>query len=87
MPTPKIQVKPCRILIQPSNETSSFATETKKYDRHAIGTVQGVYIGCSMKPGDQVIYDDSNAIEFSMNGVSYEIVNVEDIAAFIQEVE
>jgi co-chaperonin GroES (HSP10) len=40
-----------------------------------------------MKPGDQVIYDDSNAIEFSMNGVSYEIVNVEDIAAFIQEVE
>lgn len=85
MPTPKIKLKPCKILIQPTADTSSFSTEVKKYDRKSVGIVCGVYDFCSIKPGEKVIYDDSKAIDFSIDGTSYQIVNVDDIAAFIEE--
>lgn len=83
----KIELKPNKILIQPSTEaTSSFSTEQKKYERKAVAIVKGVsnYIS-QIKEGDKVIYDDSKSIDFTLDGVSLSIISPEDIVAYIKE--
>ena len=86
-----IELKPNKILIQPSTEaTSSFSTETKKYDRKALAIVKGIGGGigievCKVKVGDKVIYDDSHSIDFTIDGVSLSIIRPEDIVATIKE--
>ena len=82
-----IELKPNRILIQPSTEaTSSFSTEQRKYDRKSVAIVKAVsnYVA-KIKAGDKVIYDDSRSIDFTIDGVSLSIINPEDIVAFIKE--
>ena len=86
-----IELKPNKILIQPSTEaTSSFSTETKKYDRKALAIVKGIGKGigtelCEVEVGDKVIYDDSHSIDFTIDGVSLSIIRPEDIVATIEE--
>jgi co-chaperonin GroES (HSP10) len=83
----KIELKPNKILIQPSTEaTSSFSTEQKKYDRKAVAIVKGVsnYVS-QIKEGDKVIYDDSKSIDFTLDGISLSIISPEDIVAYIKE--
>lgn len=82
-----IELKPGRILIQPTTEaTSSFSTETKKYERKSVAVVKAVspYIA-DIKEGTKVIYDDSHSIDFTLDGVSLSVVRPEDIVAFIKE--
>lgn len=82
-----IELKPGRILIQPTTEaTSSFSTETKKYERKSVAVVKAVspYIA-DIKEGTRVIYDDSHSIDFTLDGVSLSVVRPEDIVAFIKE--
>lgn len=83
----KIELKPNKILIQPSTEaTSSFSTEQKKYERKAVAIVKGVsnYVS-QIKEGDKVIYDDSKSIDFTLDGISLSIIGPEDIVAYIKE--
>lgn len=84
-----IELKPNKILVQPSTEaTSSFSIETKKYDRKSVGVIRGVGLGVSpseTKVGDKVIYDDSNSIDFGLDGASLSIIRPEDIVACIKE--
>ena len=82
-----IELKPNRILVQPTAEaTSSFSTEKKKYERSAVAIVKSVsnYIA-KIKPGDKVIYDDTKSIDFVLDGVALSIITSEDIVAFIRE--
>lgn len=82
-----IELKPNKILIQPSTEaTSSFSMETKKYERKAVAVVKAVspYVA-ELKEGTKVIYDDSHSIDFSLDGVSLSIIKPEDIVAYIKE--
>ena len=82
-----IELKPGRILIQPTTEaTSSFSTETKKYERKSVAVVKAVspYIA-DIKEGTKVIYDDSHSIDFTLDGVSLSVIRPEDIVAFIKE--
>ena len=82
-----IELKPGRILIQPTTEaTSSFYTETKKYERKSVAVVKAVspYIA-DIKEGTKVIYDDSHSIDFTLDGVSLSVIRPEDIVAFIKE--
>lgn len=82
-----IELKPNKILIQPSQEaTSSFSTESKKYERKSVAVVKAVsnYIA-QIKAGDKVIYDDSHSIDFTIDGVSLSIIRPEDIVAYIKE--
>ena len=86
----KIELKPEKILIQPTTEaSSSFSTEQKKYDRKAIGVVKGIsnkgrMSGYDFSVGDKVIYDDKDSIDFSIDGVSLAIVDEYDIVAKIK---
>lgn len=83
----KIELKPNKILIQPSTEaTSSFSTEQKKYERKAVAIVKGVsnYVS-QIKEGDKVIYDDSKSIDFTLDGIYLSIISPEDIVAYIKE--
>lgn len=83
----KIELKPNKILIQPSTEaTSSFSTEQKKYERKSVAIVKGVsnYVS-QIKEGDKVIYDDSKSIDFTLDGISLSIISPEDIVAYIKE--
>lgn len=85
-----IELKPNKILIQPTQEaSSSFSTETKKYDRKALAIVKGIGEGlrtelCDVEVGDKVIYDDSYSIDFAIDGISLSIVKPEDIVATIR---
>ena len=82
-----IELKPNKILIQPSQEaTSSFSTESKKYERKSVAVVKSVsnYVA-QIKAGDKVIYDDSHSIDFTLDGVSLSIIRPEDIVAYIKE--
>ncbi len=82
-----IELKPNKILIQPTQEaTSSFSTEQRKYDRKAIAVVKQVsnYVA-GIKEGDKVIYDDSNSIDFRLEGVEYSIITQDEIVAYIKE--
>ena len=87
----KIELKPEKILIQPTTEaSSSFSTEQKKYDRRAIGVIKGIskkgrLSGYDFGVGDKVIYDDSDSIDFTLDGVALTIVDEFDIVATIKE--
>ena len=86
-----IQLKPEKVLIQPTTEaTSSFSTEQKKYDRKAVWIVKGIskkgrLSGYDFGIGDKVIYDDSDSIDFTLDGVSLSIIDEYDIVAIIKE--
>lgn len=82
------------ILIQPTQDaTSSFSTETKKYDRKAIGIIKGIADTGIIPPanqkafheGDKVIFDDSNSIDFTIDGVALSIIYPTAIVAIIKE--
>ena len=82
------------ILIQPTQEaTSSFSTETKRYDRKAIGIIKGISDTDIFPPvnqiafheGDKVIFDDSNSIDFTIDGVALSIIYPTAIVAIIKE--
>lgn len=82
-----IELKPNKILIQPSIEaTSSFSIEQKKYDRKSVAVVKAVsnYVA-QIKEGDKIIYNDSNSIDFTIDGVSLSIIEPQDIVAYIKE--
>lgn len=82
-----IELKPNKILVQPSTEaTSSFSTEQKRYERKSVAVVKAVsnYVA-QLKEGDKVIYDDSHSIDFSIDGVELSIIRPEDIVATIKE--
>ena len=86
----KIELKPEKILIQPTQEaSSSFSTESKKYDRKAIGVIKGLpkngrLSGYNYKVGDKVIFDDSDSIDFTIDGVSLSVIDEYDIVATIK---
>lgn len=84
-----IELKPNKILVQPSTvATSSFSVETKKYDRKSVGVIKGVGLGVTpseTKIGDKIIYDDSHSIDFNLEGEGYSIIGPEDIVAYIKE--
>jgi co-chaperonin GroES (HSP10) len=82
------------ILIQPTQEaTSSFSTETKKYDRKAIGIIKGISDAdifpltnqIAFHEGDKVIFDDSQSIDFTIDGVALSIIYPTAIVAIIKE--
>ena len=87
------------ILVQPTQEaTSSFSTESKKYDRKSIGIIKVVSdepIFPSLVPespapssfhkGDKIIFDDSNSIDFTIDGVALSIIYPTAIVAIIKE--
>lgn len=80
-----IELKPEKILIQPTQEaSSSFSTESKKYDRKAIGVVKNTSKNSSYEVGDKIIFDDSDSIDFTIDGVSLSIVDEYDIVAKIK---
>lgn len=85
-----IELKPNKILVQPTQEaSSSFSTETKKYDRKALAIVKGIGEGlkielCEVEVGDKVIYDDSHSIDFTIEGIFLSIIKPEDIVATIR---
>ena len=86
-----IQLKQEKVLIQPTTEaTSSFSTEQKKYDRKAVGIVKGIskkgrLSGYDFGIGDKVIYNDSDSIDFTLDGVGLSIIDEYDIVAIIKE--
>lgn len=83
----RIELKPNKILLQPTPEaSSSFSTERKRYDRKSIGIVKGVsnYIS-NLKEGDKVVFNDTNSIDFELEGEGYSIIGPEDIVAYIKE--
>lgn len=82
-----IELKPNKILIQPIQEaSSSFSTETKKYDRKAVAVVKGVSnYTANLKVGQKVIFDDSHSIDFTLDGVALSIIGPEEIVAYIKE--
>lgn len=85
-----IELKPDKILVQPTQEaSSSFSTESKKYDRKSVGIVKGLpkrgrVSGYDFSIGDKVIYDDSDSIDFTIDGVALSIVDEYDIVAKIK---
>ena len=81
----KIELKPEKILIQPTQEaSSSFSTETKKYDRKTIGVVKNTSKHSSYEIGDKVIFNDSDSIDFTIDGIALSIVDEYDIVAVIK---
>lgn len=85
-----IELKPEKILIQPTKEaSSSFSTESKKYDRKAIGVVKGIskqgrLSGYDFNVGDKVIFNDEDSIDFTIDGVALSIIDAYDIVAKIR---
>lgn len=80
-----IELKPEKILVQPTQEaSSSFSTESKKYDRKSIGVVKNISRNSSYEIGEKVIYDDSDSIDFTIDGVALSIVDEYDIVATIK---
>lgn len=81
-----IKLEPDKLLIQPTKDvTSSFSTESRKYDRNAVGIVKGTADNVSGYLGNRVIYDDKNSIDFSLDGVLLAIIDYKDIVAEIKE--
>lgn len=89
----KIELKPNKILVQPTQEaSSSFSTESKKYDRKAIGVVKGLskedrFSGHDYIIGDKVIFNDEDSIDFTIDGVALSIIDEYDIVAKIKKGE
>ena len=85
----KIELKPNKILVQPTPEaSSSFSTERKRYDRKSVGVIKGIGLGVSPSEtniGDKIIYNDTNSIDFELEGDGYSIIGPEDIVAYIKE--
>lgn len=81
-----IELKPEKILVQPTQEaSSSFSTETKKYDRKAVGVIKGIPKSeHNYSIGDKIIFDDSDSIDFTIDGVTLSIVDEFDIVAKIK---
>lgn len=81
-----IELKPDKILVQPTQEaSSSFSTETKKYDRKAVGVIKGIPKSeYHYKVGDKIVFDDSDSIDFTIDGVALSIVDEFDIVAKIK---
>lgn len=85
-----IELKPDKILVQPTPEaSSSFSTETKKYDRKAVGVIKGMpkngrLSAYDYKIGDKIIFDDKDSIDFTIDGVALSIVDEYDIVAKIK---
>lgn len=85
-----IELKPEKILVQPTQEaSSSFSTETKKYDRKAVGVIKGIpkngrVSAYDYKIGDKIIFDDKDSIDFTIDGVALSIVDEYDIVAKIK---
>lgn len=85
-----IELKPEKILVQPTQEaSSSFSTEDKKYDRKAIGVIKGIpkngrLSEYNYKVEDKIIFDDSSSIDFTIDGVALSIVDEFDIVAKIK---
>lgn len=77
---------PGKFLVQPTSEnSSSFSTETKKYDRKAIGIIKNADGGMMNRYiGRTVVYDDSHSVDFSIDGVALSIINESDVVAYIK---
>lgn len=92
--TTEIQPTRFKILIQPeASSASSFSTDSKKYDRRSIAVIKSIGSDLSeldickdIKVGDRIVYDDSNSIDFNLNGVLLSLIDPEDIAARIKEI-
>jgi co-chaperonin GroES (HSP10) len=83
-----IDLRTNKILVQPSTEaTSSFSTESKKYDRKSVGIVKGLPEGANgrIHLGDKIIFDDSKSIDFTIDGVSLTIIDATEVVAIIKE--
>lgn len=82
----QIKLKPKEVLLQPTKDSSAFNTDHKKYERNSVAVVKGIakYVE-DLKVGTKVIYDDSNAIDFSIDGISLSIINSDAIVATIEE--
>ena len=80
-----IKLRTNKILVQPeANTSSSFSTESRRYDRKSIAYVRGIGDGIEgLEEGDKVVYDDS--IDFTIDGVSLSIITPSDIAAKIEK--
>ena len=66
----RVEIDACRAIVQPLKGSDVVRTEAK-YDRHGIGKVlkigdAGGYRDIKIYPGDIVIYNDSNAVDFPM---------------------
>lgn len=89
----KIELKPNKILVQPTQEaSSSFSTESKKYDRKAIGVIKGLskedrFLGHDYIIGDTVIFNDEDSIDFTIDGVALSIIDEYDVVAKIKKGE
>lgn len=75
-----------KFLVQPTSEnSSSFSTETKKYDRKAVGIIRNADGGMMNKEiGKTVVYDDSHSVDFSIDGIALSIIDEEDVVAYIK---
>lgn len=75
-----------KILIQPTTEnSSSFSTEVKKYDRKAIGVIKNA--SPDLDPsliGKTIVYDDSHSVDFAIDGVQLSIIDVLSVVAYIK---
>lgn len=78
-----------KILISPLREaSSSFSTESKKYERISIGIVlESGGRAIEEVAGSTVIFDDSHSVDFTLDGKQFMIINSEDIVAVIGEEE
>lgn len=87
----KIELKPNKILVQPTQEaSSSFSTESKKYERKAIGVVKGIpkqdrISAYDFNIGDTVIFNDEDSIDFTIDGVAFSIIDGYNIVAKIKK--
>ncbi len=85
-----IELKSGKMLIQPTQEaSSSFSTESKKYDRKAIGVIKGVckdddFSEYDFHIGDKVIFNDEDSIDFTIDGTSLSVIDEYDIVAIIR---
>ena len=82
----QIKLRPKEVLLQPIKDSSAFNTDHKRYERNAVAVVKGIakYVE-DLEVGGKVIYDDSNAIDFSIDGVNLSIINSDAIVATIEE--
>ena len=85
--TYSIKLRPDKILVQPTKEaSSSFSTESKKYERKSIAVVTGIGDDIKgLKEGDTIVYDDSHSVDFSLEGTELSIITPDDIVAKIKE--
>jgi len=77
-----------KLLISPLREaSSSFSTESKKYERISIGTVLDEGRTTKEIVGKTVIFDDSHSVDFTLDGEQFMIIDIEAVVAIIGEEE